>query len=182
MIAIVYCSGAGHTARLAELIAEGANAEGMDTVLVDAAAIDADDWARLDASEAIVFGAPTYMGSASATFKTFMDETSDRWSDQVWADKLAAGFTVATYASGDKLVTLQQLATLAAQHGMLWIGQKEIGPRGSDPEGVNWQGSWLGLMAVSSRKGDLVTPGDSKTAHLFGRRIAAATRRWGTGG
>ena len=39
MIAIVYCSGAGHTARLAELIAEGANAEGMDTVLVDAAAI-----------------------------------------------------------------------------------------------------------------------------------------------
>jgi NAD(P)H dehydrogenase (quinone) len=43
--------------------------------LVDTAA---PGWAALDAADAIIFGAPTYMGSASAPFKAFMDATSSR--------------------------------------------------------------------------------------------------------
>jgi NAD(P)H dehydrogenase (quinone) len=182
MIAIAYCSGSGHTRRLADLIAEGVREDGAEVALVDVEALDADAWARLDAAEAIIFGTPTYMGSAAAAMKVFMDETSDRWTDQVWADRIAAGFTVATYASGDKLMTLQQLAVFAAQHGMIWIGQHLIGPKGSDIGAINWQGSNLGLMATSSRdKTALIDPGDAATARAFGVRIASAAWRWREG-
>ena len=177
MIAIVYYSGSGHTARQAQLIADGIASEPVS--VLDCGALSESDWQVLDRADAIIFGAPTYMGSAAAGFKLFMDDSSDRWSEQVWADKLAAGFTVATYASGDKLATLGQLAIFAAQHGMLWIGQKEIGPRGSDFDAINWQGSFLGLMATSSRnKAALLDQGDADTARLFGARIEAAVKRW----
>jgi len=177
MIVIAYCTGSGHTARLAREIAAGVASEPVD--LIDVEKITAQGWARLDSADAIVFGAPTYMGSVAAAFKSFMDESSDRWSDQNWRDKLAAGFTVATYASGDKLASLSQLSVFAAQHAMVWVGQAEIGPKGSDLTAVNWQGSWLGLMATSSRdKSVLIDEGDLATARRFGARIESAVRRW----
>ena len=178
MIAVVYCTGAGHTRRLADLVAEGINRD--DTALVDVETITKAEWDVLDEAEAIVFGAPTYMGSAAAPMKVFMDESSDRWSDQVWIDKVAGGFTVGTYASGDKLVTLQQFAVFAAQHGMIWAGVTDIGPRGSKSTDINWQGSFLGLMATSSRNKDLlIDDGDARTARRFGKRFARIVSRWG---
>ena len=62
-VAVVFHSGYGHTQRMAQSVAQGAGAE-----LV---AIDADGnlppggWETLAAADAIVFGAPTYMGSVS---------------------------------------------------------------------------------------------------------------------
>jgi len=176
-ILIPYATGSGHTRRLAEHVAAGA--EGR---LIDVEAMTAEDWDALHAAAAIVFGAPTYMGSASAPFKTFMDATSDFWEEQRWADKIAGGFTVGTAASGDKLSTLTQFAILAAQHGMVWVGQQELGgvvdPAAAE---INAAGFNLGLAATSSRdKSLLIDPGDAETARRYGARIAMATRRWGT--
>ena len=183
MIAIAYCSGSGHTQRLAELVAEGISGAGGTARLIDVETLDADVWQALDTADAIVFGAPTYMGSAAAAMKHMMDESSDRWSDQVWQDKVAAGFTIGSYASGDKLATLTQFAVFAAQHGMIWAGLTEIGPVGSNIADINWQGSNLGLMATSSRdKSILIDPGDGETARLFGARIVAVVNRWTKGG
>jgi len=177
MIAIVYYSGSGHAARLAQLIANGITE--LQATLINVETISEADWLVLDAAHAIVFGAPTYMGSLAAGFKTFMDASSDRWSDQKWADKIAAGFTVATYASGDKLVSLGQLSVFAAQHGMIWVGQNRTGPETAGGDAINWQGSWLGLMATSSRdKTVLIDPGDAQTAQQFGARIEGAVVRW----
>ena len=67
-------------------------------------------WAELAAADVIVFGAPTYMGSASAVFKQFMDASSKAWYGDVWKNKLAAGFTNSASWSGDKLNTLQQMS------------------------------------------------------------------------
>jgi flavorubredoxin len=80
-IAIVYHSGYGHTAKQAEAVARGVTAGGGEvTLLAVADLVDtaAPGWAALDAADAIIFGAPTYMGSASAPFKAFMDATSSR--------------------------------------------------------------------------------------------------------
>lgn len=55
MIAIVYFSGAGHTAKLASAIADGA---GPARIINVEATRDA-DWTALDAAQAIVFGSPT---------------------------------------------------------------------------------------------------------------------------
>ncbi|MEO0752803.1 MAG: flavodoxin family protein [Pseudomonadota bacterium] len=175
-IAIPYFTGMGHTRVLAEAIAEGAGG----ARLIDVEQITDADWAALDEAQAIVFGAPTYMGSVAARYDVFLEEASERWPDQTWADKLAAGFTVATYSSGDKFSTLMRLCVYSAQMGMIWVGQAEIGAPVHPERGpVNAQGSWLGLMAMSSRdKDQMVEADDLDTARAFGRRIAGAVARW----
>ena len=60
------------------------NAEGL---------LSDDDWAALNAADAIVFGSPTYMGNVSWQFKRFADATSKAWFTRAWQDKLFAGFT-----------------------------------------------------------------------------------------
>lgn len=179
-IAIPYCSGRGHTRRLAQEIATALGDHGCNARLIDVEKMGKTDWQALEAADAIVMGAPTYMGSAAATFKTFMDATGDLWSEQRWADKLAAGFTVATFPGGDKLVTLQQMMIFAMQHGMVWVGQDQIGaPVDPANQGINAGGIWLGLGAVSDRdKAQMIPPGDLDTARRFGARIARAARRW----
>jgi NAD(P)H dehydrogenase (quinone) len=115
---------------------------------------EARPWRELDSADAIVFGCPTYMGSASAVMKAFMEESlRPQWTEQRWKDKLAAGFTNSAGMSGDKLVTLQQLAGFAAQHGMLWLTLGEP-PGWQDSSGsagdINRLASFLGLMTQSN--------------------------------
>jgi len=175
-ICIAYFTGSGHTARLAQEIAQGAG----NARLIDITQMDDSDWQALDAAAAIVFGAPTYMGSTAARFDIFLEQASDRWPDMLWADKISAGFTVATHGSGDKLGALTRLAIYAAQMGMIWVGQAETGaPVNPDNPGINRDGSWLGLMATSSRdKAQMIESDDLETARRFGTRIAQATQRW----
>lgn len=176
-ICLPYFSGSGHTAKLARAIADGAEAP---TQLIDVTEMGAPDWDALDAAPAIVFGAPTYMGSTAARFDAFLEEASSRWDCHGWTDKIAAGFTVATHGSGDKLAALQRMAIYAAQMGMIWVGQAAIGaPVKPKQVGINRDGSWLGLMATSSRdKSQMVGAHDLETARRFGARIAAASARW----
>ncbi|MFY0680764.1 MAG: flavodoxin family protein [Thalassovita sp.] len=179
-VAIPYFSANGHTHALAEHIAGGLGEADCSARLIDVTQMGDLDWQAMEASDVILFGTPTYMGSASAEFKLFMDRSSDLWVDRLWADKLAGGFTVATYPSGDKLSTLMQLSVFAAQHGMLWVGQDLVGaPVNAAAEGTNQTGAWLGLAAQSARgAGALIAPEDLETARLFGHRIARAAHRW----
>jgi NAD(P)H dehydrogenase (quinone) len=179
-IAIAYASGRGHTRKLAEEIATTLGAEGCAARLIDVEVMFKKDWDALMEADAILFGAPTYMGSAAAAFKHFMDETGDIWVRQAWVDKLAGGFTVATFPGGDKLSTLMQLTVFAAQHGMVWVGQDQIGaPANKVNEGINQSGAWLGLAATSVRdKIQLVSEGDLETARRFAARMARAAKRW----
>jgi NAD(P)H dehydrogenase (quinone) len=174
VIVIVYHSATGRTEAIARAIARGA---GDDARVMS---VDAVEHGVLAAADAIVLGCPTYMGSASAQLKQFMDGTSPIWALQGWRDKLAAGFTHSAAPSGDKLGTLTQLAVFAAQHGMVWIGLG-LPPTyaASDAaDDTNRLGSHLGLMA-QTRPGSTLHEGDLRTAEGFGRRIAAAVARWG---
>lgn len=179
---IAYSTGKGHTLRLAQAVAEGMrHVPGVSPVLIDVAALSAEDWQGMHDAAAIIFGSPTYMGGVAASFKTFMDESSDYWEERRWLDKIAAGFTIGTNYSGDKLMTLQHMAVFAAQHGMIWIGQSVIGPRPVPGEKrlENADGSWLGLMATSSPdKTQMIHDADRMAARAFGQRIAEAVLRW----
>ncbi|HWO18859.1 MAG TPA: flavodoxin family protein [Kofleriaceae bacterium] len=187
-IAIVYHSAGGRTKALAEAVARGVEAEGGAKVTLHA--VPDIDHAALIAADAIIFGCPTYMGSASAPFKAFMDGTSTIWALQGWRDKLAAAFTHSAAPSGDKLGTLTQLAVFAAQHGMIWIGLGlpptyagvggEPGETGEASE-TNRLGSHLGAMAQSPPGASSVPDGDLTTAELLGRRVALSARRWARG-
>lgn len=170
-IVIPYFSGAGHTLQLADAIAQGAGAQRVR--LVDVTALEAADWTAMDNADAIIFGTPTYMGGVAADYAAFLEKAGARWMDQSWADKIAGGFTVATFGSGDKLACLQRLNIFAAQMGMIWVGPKDIGaPVFEHETGINVDGGWLGLMGVSMRAPrGAVRPGDLESARRFGARI-----------
>lgn len=183
-VAVVYHSGYGHTKVQAEAVHRGA--AGVDGA--EASLISVDDyeqhWNTLDAADAIIFGAPTYMAGASAPFKAFLDASSSRWAEQRWKDKLAAGFTNSSGHNGDKSNTLQQFSLFAMQHGMIWVGLGLMPgnhtSKGS-PEDLNRLGSFLGAMAQSNadQSADIVPPSaDRLTAEHLGARVAQATLRW----
>jgi NAD(P)H dehydrogenase (quinone) len=185
-VAVAAHSGFGHTRRQAEAVARGA--AGVPQVaghLLDVADLSDAEWATLDRADAIIFGAPTYMGSPSAAFKAFAEETSKAWGDGLrWKDKLAAGFTNSQGINGDKLNSLVSFAILAAQHGMHWISLG-LYPGWSTSSGsaddLNRLGSYLGAMAQShGDQGPDVAPRESdlQTAEELGRRVALAAQRW----
>jgi multimeric flavodoxin WrbA len=195
LVAVVYDSGSrghpavgGRTRVVAEAVARGAEAVGGTAARLIPVAERDDHWEALDEADAIVFGCPTYMGSASAELKAFMEETlQPRFLEQRWKDKLAAGFTNSAGMSGDKLLSLQQLAGFAAQHGMIWVTlgqlpgwQTSLGSAGDE----NRLASFLGLMSQSNadQGPDLAPPpSDRATAERFGRRIGEAAHRWARG-
>ncbi|CAA7612457.1 Multimeric flavodoxin WrbA [Candidatus Terasakiella magnetica] len=185
-IAIVYHSGFGHTKILAEAVADGAATvagSSVHLIAVDEVEAKAD---ILDAADAIIFGSPTYMGSASAKFKEFMEWSSKIWYVRGWADKLAAGFTASASQSGDKLNVLIQMAVFAAQHGMVWVGANLLPGNNTSkgsPEDLNRLGSYLGAMAQNNadQGPEGVTTADHQTARHLGQRVAEAAVRWSAG-
>ncbi len=181
-IAVVYHSGYGHTAAQAQAVARGAKkVAGAEVLLLTSE--EAQKWELLADADAIIFGSPTYMGSASAQFKAFMDASSKVWFTQDWKDKVAAGFTTPGSQSGDKLSTLTQLAIFAAQHSMIWVGLGLM-PGNNNSKGsvndINRLGSFLGAMAqANTDQGAEVAPieSDLLTAEHLGERVATITKQ-----
>lgn len=177
-VVIAYHSGYGHTLKIAEAVVEGAAAvDGVSASLLDVSKIDKAGWDQLEKARVIVFGSPTYMGGPSAAFKQFADETSKIWFTQGWKNKLAGGFTCSLAMSGDKYATLMSFATLAAQHGMIWVGLGMLpGGDPGDPETTNRLGAYLGLMAQADNVPPEESPpaGDIETGRLYGERLALA--------
>jgi len=179
-VAVVYHSGYGHTAAVAKAVARGAaGIAGVEVKLVPVTDIDR-HWQDLDAADAIIFGAPTYMGGVSAPFKAFMDASSQIWFKQGWKDKIAAGFTHSGSQGGDKFNTVTQLFTFAMQHGMVWTGLGLMPGNNSSKGSVNdlnRLGSFSGLMTQSNvdQGADAIPESDLKTAEHLGRRVALVT-------
>ena len=184
-VAIAYHSGSGHTARQAQAVARGAGSVQETTVgMYNVARLTEDQWTALDDADAIIFGAPTYMGSPSAVFKAFAEGTASRWAANLrWKDKVAAGFTNSQNMNGDKLNTLVSFAILAAQHGMHWVNlglYPGWNTSTSSADDLNRIGSFLGAMAQSDGDAgpDLAPPpSDLETAAELGRRVANVTHQ-----
>jgi NAD(P)H dehydrogenase (quinone) len=180
VVSIVYHSGYGHTKAIAEAVQKGAAATGATVNLMS---VDALNWDTLNASHAIIFGSPTYMGGPSGQFKMFADATSKVWFTYGWKDKIAAGFTVSSSRNGDKASTLAYFHTLAMQHHMVWVGAG-LPPGNKDSKGseadLNRLGSSVGLMAQGNadQGAEGIHESDFRTAEAFGKRIAEATARW----
>ena len=176
-VAVAYHSGYGHTAKVAEAVVRGVIKGGKTARLIDVSAMTDAQWLELDGAKAIVFGAPTYMGGASAQFKQFADASSKRWFTQAWKDKFAGGFTCSLSMSGDKYATLMSFVTLAMQHSMVWIGTGMM-PSSvpGAPDQLNRIGSSIGVMAQADNVPPEQSPpqGDLDTALAYGERIA----RW----
>jgi multimeric flavodoxin WrbA len=181
VVSIAYHSGYGHTAALAEAVRAGAVEAGAEAHLIKVDEISEEQWETLDRSDAIVFGSPTYMGTASGAFHVFAEATSKRWFGQDWQNKLAAGFTNSASKSGDKLHTLQFFQTLAAQHGMHWVN---LGLRPgwnsstASENDLNRLGFFTGAAAQTNldEGPEAVHKSDLATAEHLGRRVTETAK------
>lgn len=172
-IAVVYFSGYGHTKVVAETFANEINAQ---LIQIDQEGnITEQDWETLNNAKGIVFGAPTYMGTAPWQFKKFADATSKIWFTRGWEDKVFAGFTNSASLNGDKQVTLIQLQTLASQHGGIWVslGLPPSNTKSATREDVNNLGGSVGLLVQSPSDAsvDEIPTGDLETAKLYAKRV-----------
>lgn len=187
-VVVVHHSGYGHTVKVAEAVARGAaGVEGALVELIEAGEAS-QRWERLDAADAIIMGAPTYMGSLSAPFKAFMDATSHlQYAEKRWANKVAAGFTNGASRGGDKQNSLVQLATFAAQHQMHWVnlGLNYGNNRSFTNEDIlNRDAYTLGMAAQANlnQGGDVAPPAsDIRTAEFLGRRVAEVAQELAAG-
>jgi len=182
LIAIVYFSKTDVTEQLAKAIASGAKQVSGITVfeyringqeIIEGRFANAELFEQLNLCDAIIFGSPTYMGNVSAQFKAFADASSEQWQQQLWAEKLAAGFTSGTGLNGDQSNTLYYMATLASQHGMLWVNVDAS--YGSDDSTLNRLGCQVGALAQTTS--NVVHEIDLATAKHLGRRVAKLTIR-----
>jgi NAD(P)H dehydrogenase (quinone) len=182
LLVVAYHSGFGHTARLAEAVRSGAaSVDGTKAETVSVDGITEEQWSLLDAADAIVFGSPTFMGSASPVFHGFARDSVSRWMKQAWQGKVAAGFTNSGSKNGDKLHTLQYMVLLAAQHGMHWVSLGLLpgwnSSTGSEHD-LNRLGVWLGAAAQSNvdEGPEMMHESDLRTAEHLGKRVAEHAR------
>jgi NAD(P)H dehydrogenase (quinone) len=180
VVAIAFHSGYGHTAVLAEAVRRGAQEAGAVVGLIAVDQITEEQWAYLDAADAIVFGAPTYMGTASAAFHAFAEASTKRWYTQSWAEKIAAGFTNSGAKAGDKSSTLGYFMTMAAQHSMHWISlglQPGWASTTGTENDINRLGYFAGAAAQSPADAgtEAVHKSDIVTAEFLGTRVARQT-------
>jgi multimeric flavodoxin WrbA len=185
-VVVAYHSGYGHTAVLAEAVRAGAEAAGAAVRLLNVETIDEEGWAALDAADAIVFGSPTYMGTASGAFHVFAQATSSRWATSAWQDKVAAGFTNSASLSGDKLHTLQFFTVLAAQLGMHWVNLGLLpgwNATTASENDLNRLGFSLGAGArtLADQGPEGVHKADIATAEHLGARVTETARRLAAG-
>lgn len=173
-IAILYFSGTGTTARLAEAVIAGVEQTGAQALDLPISGSDIIEgrWqndvqaAQLDQCAAIIFGSPTYMGSVAGQLKAFFDAMAPRWFSQAWKNKIASGFTASSLASGDKSATFVTMTTFAMQMGMIWCG---TGASFSD--NLNANGFYFGAGATASAP-DQLSEMDLATGTHLGARVA----------
>lgn len=185
-VAIVYHSAQGHTARFSSHVAKGVRAASSMAVS-EIPVSEVGSPRRLIDFDGLIWGSPTYLGGVSGPFKSFIDSTGSLWRSQELKGKLAAGFTVSSLPSGDKLTTLLSMFVFAMQHGMIWIGNPFLPgmPAGEDESmATNRLGSWSGAMAQAAHgtpPEEAFTPGDLIAAEMFGQNFAHALLRFSSG-
>lgn len=171
-LAIVYFSGYGHTRK----IAEAAVRPGVELVEIDQnGELTEAQWQTLNQADAIVFGAPTYMGNAPWQFKKFADATSKIWFVRGWQDKVFGGFTNSASFNGDKQVTLISMQTLASQHGGIWVslGLAPANSKAAQRTDINNLGGSVGALVQTPADAsvDEIPQGDIETVKAYVERV-----------
>ncbi len=185
-VAVVSHSVTGTTQALAQSVVIGVNSvDGARAInmpiendqLVTGRFPNSEQMQQITACDAIIFGTPTFMGGPTAQFKAFADASSDQWEDQLWANKIAAGFTIGANYSGDQHATIQYLTTLAGQHGMIWVG---VDSPGGDVGVPNRLGAQGGVIAHSPD--GTIHDQDAQLAQYLGNRVAKLAGQFKRGG
>jgi NAD(P)H dehydrogenase (quinone) len=151
-IAIIYHSESGNTAKVADLIAEGAKIN--PAIEIKTMSIEVVDREFVTAAKAVVFGCPTYYGTFSWQMKKWFD-TKEKLS---LAGKLGSVFATANFFGGGS-----EIAELGMAAHLLVGGMLVYAP------GITQGTPYTHYGAVAIKDGDEF---QKERAKIFGRRIA----------
>jgi NAD(P)H dehydrogenase (quinone) len=116
-ILVVYHSESGHTARMAELVAQGVSEAGGEA---DLRKVQDAPVAELTNYDGIIAGSPTYYGQMSAPLKQFFDESVKLHGKL--AGKAGGAFTSSALVGGGNETTILSILQAMLIHGMVIQG------------------------------------------------------------
>jgi NAD(P)H dehydrogenase (quinone) len=131
-VLILYYSAYGHTAQMADAIAEGARASGAEAHVKRVADMAGAHAGRPDDAiatvdqlpdyDAIVIGTGTRYGRMSAPMAAFLDQTGGLWAKGALNGKVGAAFTSTATQHGGQETTLFSIITNLLHFGMTVVG------------------------------------------------------------
>lgn len=131
-VLILYYSAYGHTAQMADAIAEGARAAGAEADVRRVPDIEGIHVARsgdaqatvdeLPTYDAIVIGTGTRYGRMSSPMAAFLDQTGGLWAKGALNGKVGAAFASTATQHGGQETTLFSIITNLLHFGMTVIG------------------------------------------------------------
>ncbi|QQG43578.1 MAG: NAD(P)H:quinone oxidoreductase [Candidatus Daviesbacteria bacterium] len=196
-ILVLFYSLGGHTAKLAEYVAQGAReipgVEAMvkqvpeilpaeffadkpelKTVKESLTHIPTATLEDLTSADGVAFGTPVHFGSFASQLKQFIDQLSPVFIKGAMVGKPAAFFVSAGSVHGG-----EEAALISSMIPLLNLGMIPIGvPYPIQGESAEFDaGSPYGAIFVSGYKGDKeITSGDIKIAQILGKRLSAMAK------
>ncbi len=181
-VLILYYSAYGHTAQMADAIAEGARASGAEAhvkrvpdVLGAHAGRPDDAIATVDELpdyDAIVIGTGTRYGRMSSPMAAFLDQTGGLWAKGALNGKVGAAFTSTATQHGGQETTLFSIITNLLHFGMTVVGlDYGFAAQMTLDEVVG--GSPYGATTIAGGKGERQpSDNDLAGARYLGERVA----------
>ncbi|UCE75033.1 MAG: NAD(P)H-dependent oxidoreductase [Methanomassiliicoccales archaeon] len=121
-ILVCYFSGSGNTQKMAEFIAEGVGAEGVDVDVRNVENVNCDELLDFDG---IILGSPTYYGTCAAPIKELIDESVKHHGKL--DGKVGGAFSSSANIAGGNETTIMNILQMLMIHGMIVKGH----PNGS---------------------------------------------------
>src|SRR3990167_6681566 len=188
-ILVLFYSFTGHTAKLAQYLAEGAREiEGAQVEIKQVPEIVPELVSRkknfdnvplatiedLTSADGVAFGSPVHFGSFASQLKQFIDQLSPVFIKGSMVGKPAAFFTSSGSLHGGEEATLISMMIPMLNLGMLPVGV----PYPIQGEGPGFDaGSPYGSIYICGHKGEKdLSDGDKKVARILGQRLAAITK------
>jgi len=191
-VLVLFYSRTGHTARLADAVAEGAGSVADTEVTVRRIADLASEEAisaqpkwkesrdrlasryqtiggveELAAHDALILGTPTRFGVMSSELKELLDRAGALWAKGAFVDKVGAAFVTVQTPHGGHETTLFSIMTVMANLGMILV------PPGYTDRSIFTAGSPYGATSTTGTGG--ATEGDLVVARHEGARVAMVT-------
>jgi NAD(P)H dehydrogenase (quinone) len=167
-VLVLYHSSWGHIEKMAEAVAEGVRAEGVDVDIkrvpetmpedaMTAAHMKIDQKAPVAAPhelaeyDAVIFGVPTRFGNMSGQMRNFLDQTGPLWAGGKLIGKVGSVFTSTGTGIGNESTILTTHVTLLHQ-GMVIVGVPFGAPGIGDISEVHG-GSFYGAGTIAGSDG-----------------------------
>jgi len=147
-ILVVYDSKTGHTEKMAQSVARGAEAAGAKVLVKRAEAVKMHEFQDADG---IIMGSPTYFGQMSSRLKHLIDDSIELHTQM--NGKVGAAFTNSAGTASGAETTLLSIIHAMLIHGMIVQGNAEM--------------QHYGVVAQGAPK-----PRDLKACEELGARVA----------